>query len=63
MHRSLEINTATGKHDLQITHAGRLDFYFHNILLSDEFMIKRGISEEVIIGVKQPAKVGHQAEH
>jgi len=51
MHRPLEIATAAQGNYLKITHAVRLDFYFQDIRLSDEFMVIPGLSEDVIIGV------------
>jgi len=51
MHRPLEIATAAMGHYLKITHVVRLDFYYQDIRLSDEFMVIPGLSEDVIIGV------------
>ena len=51
MYRPLEIATAAIGHYLKITHVVRLDFYYQDIRLSDEFMVIPGLSEDVIIGV------------
>jgi hypothetical protein len=47
----MEIATAALRSYLKITHALRLDFYYNDIRLSDEFMVIPSLSEEVIIGV------------
>ncbi|MBK9934550.1 MAG: hypothetical protein IPP05_10495 [Cytophagaceae bacterium] len=44
------IGTASEGHFIEVTHAVRLDFYMDDILLSDEFLVIPGLSEEVIIG-------------
>jgi len=44
------IGTAPEGHFIEVTHAVRLDFYMDDILLSDEFLVIPGLSEEVIIG-------------
>lgn len=51
MRRPLEIATASEGTYLKITHAVRLDFYYNDIRLSDEFMVIPGLSEDVILGV------------
>lgn len=50
MRRSLEIATAAKDTYLKIDHAIRLDFYYNDIRLSDEFMVIDNISEDVILG-------------
>lgn len=60
MHRPLEVATAATDKSLTITHAVRLDFYFNDIRLSDEFMVIPDLSEDVIIGAKNPAEMAHQ---
>lgn len=35
---------------MEIEYAARLDFYINDILLSDEFIVVPGLSEEVVIG-------------
>ncbi|NCI46165.1 pepsin/retropepsin-like aspartic protease family protein [Sediminibacterium soli] len=44
--------TASAKtgHIIEITEVIRLDFYLHDILLSDEFLVVPGLSEEALIG-------------
>jgi len=51
MHKPMEIATAAEGSYLKISHAVRLDFYYNDIRLSDEFMVIPSLSEEVIIGV------------
>lgn len=46
----MEIATAAVGHFMRITHAVRLDFYYNDIRLSDEFMAIPNLSEVVIIG-------------
>ncbi len=47
----MEIATAAVGHYLRIEHVIRLDFYYNDIRMSDEFMVIPGLSEDVIIGV------------
>ena len=49
--KPMEIATAAVGHYLKITHCVRLDFYYDDIRMSDEFMVIPGLSEDVIIGV------------
>jgi hypothetical protein len=42
--------TAAEGHYIEVKEALRLDFYIDDILLSDEFLIIPGLSEEAIIG-------------
>jgi predicted aspartyl protease len=50
MRKPLEIATAAKDTYLKIEHAVRLDFYYNDIRLSDEFMVIPNISEDVILG-------------
>jgi hypothetical protein len=49
--RTRKLATAAEGHFIEITEAVRLDFYINDILLSDEFLVVPGLSEEAIIGV------------
>ena len=51
MRHPLEVATAAANQYLRITHAVRLDFYYNDIRLSDEFMVIPGLSEDAILGV------------
>lgn len=42
--------TASEAHFIEIKEVIRLDFYIHDVLLSDEFLVVPGLSEEVVIG-------------
>jgi predicted aspartyl protease len=42
--------TASESHFIEITEVIRLDFYINDILLSDEFLLVPGLSEEAVIG-------------
>lgn len=42
--------TASEGHFMEISEVVRLDFYIHDVLLSDEFLVVPGLSEESIIG-------------
>ncbi len=44
------VGTAAEGHYIEVTHAVRLDFYMGDILLSDEFLVIPGLSEDSIIG-------------
>lgn len=48
--RKRRIATANEGHYIEISHRVTLDFYINDILLSDEFLVVPGLSEEVIIG-------------
>ena len=48
--RTRMIGTASEGHFIEVTHAVRLDFYMDDVLLSDEFLIVPGLSEDAIIG-------------
>jgi hypothetical protein len=49
--RIRQLGTVSAGHYIEVTQAVRLDFYIDDILLSDEFLIVPGLSEEAIIGV------------
>lgn len=49
--RIRRLATASIGHYIEIKEAVRLDFYIDDILLSDEFLVVPGLSEEAIIGV------------
>jgi len=44
------LQTASEGHYIEVTEVVRLDFYLEDVLLSDEFLIVPGLSEEAIIG-------------
>jgi hypothetical protein len=44
------VATASEYHYIEITHSIRIDFYLHDVHLSDEFLVIPGLSEEAIIG-------------
>jgi predicted aspartyl protease len=48
--RTRSIATASESHFIEITEVIRLDFYIHDVLLSDEFLLVPGLSEEIVIG-------------
>jgi hypothetical protein len=48
--RVRRVATASENHFIEIKQVIRLDFYIHDILLSDEFLLVPGLSEEAIIG-------------
>lgn len=48
--RKRRIGTASEDHYIEIEYAVRLDFYIDDVLLSDEFLVVPGLSEEAIIG-------------
>ena len=51
MRHPLEIATAAEGVYMKIEYAFRLDFYYNDIRLSDEFMVIPNLSEDAIIGV------------
>ncbi len=51
MRKPLELATAARNTYLKIEYAVRLDFYYNDIRLSDEFMVIPNISEDAILGV------------
>ncbi len=48
--RVRNIATASEGHFIQVKEAIRVDFYLNDVLLSDEFLLVPGLSEEAIIG-------------
>jgi hypothetical protein len=44
------LSTASEAHFMEIKEVIRLDFYINDVLLSDEFLIVPGLSEEALIG-------------
>lgn len=48
--RARRIATASEGHFSEINLVMRLDFYINDVLLSDEFLVVPGLSEEAIIG-------------
>ncbi len=48
--RVRRVNTASEGHFIEVKEAIRIDFYLHDVLLSDEFLLVPGLSEEAIIG-------------
>jgi hypothetical protein len=44
------IGTASEGHFIKVTERISVDFYMNNVLLSDEFLVVPGLSEDVIIG-------------
>ncbi len=45
------LGTASEGHYIEVKERVTLDFYIDDVLLSDEFLVVPGLSEEVIIGV------------
>ena len=48
--RVRRLATASEAHFIEITEVVRLDFYINDVLLSDEFLVVPGLTEEAIIG-------------
>ena len=48
--RVRRVYTASEGHYIEVKEAIRIDFYLHDVLLSDEFLLVPGLSEEAIIG-------------
>jgi hypothetical protein len=48
--RVRKLATASEGHYIEITERVSLDFYINDVLLSDEFLVVPGLSEEAIIG-------------
>ncbi len=48
--RTRQIATASEGHYIEVTQRVILDFYMDDVLLSDEFLVVPGLSEEAIIG-------------
>lgn len=45
-----KLATASEHHLIEINYAVTLDFYINDVLLSDEFLVVPGLSEDAIIG-------------
>ncbi|MDF2188161.1 hypothetical protein [Paraflavitalea sp. CAU 1676] len=50
MGRIRQIANASEGHYIEVKEVVRLDFYVDDILLSDEFLVVPGLSEEIILG-------------
>jgi len=48
--RIRKISTASEGHSIEVKEVIRLDFYINDVLLSDEFLVVPGLTEEAIIG-------------
>ncbi len=48
--RIRKLATASEGHYIEVKYRVALDFYIHDVLLSDEFLVVPGLSEEAIIG-------------
>jgi len=48
--RVRRIATASEAHYIEVKERVTLDFYIHDVLLSDEFLVVPGLSEDAIIG-------------
>lgn len=48
--RVRRVATASEGHFIEVKEVVRLDFYINDVLLSDEFLVVPGLSEEAIIG-------------
>jgi hypothetical protein len=48
--RKRQVHTAAEGHFIEISERVLLDFYLEDVLLSDEFLVVPGLSEEAIIG-------------
>ena len=48
--RTRMMGTASKGHYIEVTHRVSLDFYMDDVLLSDEFLLVPGLSEDAIIG-------------
>lgn len=44
------IITASEGHRIEVTYVARLEFYINEVLVSDEFLIVPGLTEEAVIG-------------
>ena len=56
MRKPLEVATASEGIYLKIEYVIRVDFYYNDIRLSDEFMVINNLSEEAILGVNTMQK-------
>ncbi len=50
LHTPLRLATASDSTFMEINFVTRLDFYYEDVRLSDEFLVVPGLSEEAIIG-------------
>lgn len=50
LHTPMRLATASDATFMEIKNTTRLDFYYEDVRLSDEFLVVPGLSEEVIIG-------------
>lgn len=50
------IQTASADHTIVVREVTRLDFYINDILISDEFLVVPGLTEEVVIGASTMQK-------
>jgi|ERR1017187_1851822 predicted aspartyl protease len=50
LHEPRMIATAGENHFIKVTHRATLDFYLNDVLLSDEFLVVPGLSEDAVIG-------------
>jgi hypothetical protein len=48
--RTRYIATASEDHRIEVTEVTRLDFYINDVLVSDEFLVVPGLTEEAVIG-------------
>lgn len=48
--RTRKLLTASEGHYIEVKYVIRLDFYINDVLLSDEFLVVPGLSEEAVIG-------------
>ena len=44
------IITASDEHRIEVKEATRIDFYINDVLVSDEFIVVPGLTEQVVIG-------------
>jgi hypothetical protein len=56
LRKPIELATASFDNFIKVNHWVRLDFYYNDIRLSDEFLVVSNISEDAIIGVNTMQK-------
>jgi hypothetical protein len=61
--RVRSISTAAEGYYIKVKERVSLDFYLNDVLLSDEFLLVPGLSEEAIIGAAIPIRIGTQMAH
>lgn len=44
------VTTASEGHRIEVTDVARLEFYINDVLVSDEFLVVPGLTEEAVIG-------------